>query len=102
MSKRRQEEFYCDVGGGGCGKYFLTWLRDTFFGNYTIRCPGCGHDHFRFIKDGLVTNDRHQERGGQAEILVSMKSTLRDTPWHDDPTFRRSQLKAYEGGGLRG
>lgn len=98
MAARRQEEFYCDVGGGGCGKYFLTWLRENMFGNYTIECPSCKHHHFRVIKEGLVTRDRHDDRLGTATVLMSMPSTVRATPYHDDPIFRRSQLKAYEGG----
>ena len=98
MARRRQEEFYCDKGGGGCGKYFLTWLRDDFFGNYVMECPGCKHHHFRVIKEGLVTTDRHEERMGTATILMSMPSTLKDTPYHDDPDFRRKQLEVYQGG----
>ena len=100
MARRREEEFYCDTGGGGCGKYFKTYLRDNMWGNYTIECPNptCKHHHFRVIVDGLVTKDRHSERMGDAEIILGLISTLRDTPWHNDPNFKRSQLKAYAGG----
>jgi len=97
MPKRRKEEFYCDSAGGGCSKYFLTYLRSSMFGNYTIQCPNCGHHHFRFIDKGLVTNDRHNERAGTAEIIVGLKATLRDTLWHNDPLFRRQQMKVYQG-----
>jgi hypothetical protein len=95
---RREEEFYCDKSGGGCGKYFKTWLRESMFGNYTMECPNCGHHHFRVIKEGLVTADRHNERMGKAEIILALKSTIRDTPWHDDPEFRRRSLRVYNGG----
>jgi len=91
---RRAEEFYCSE----CRKYFLTYLRSNCFGNYTVECPNCTHHHFRVVVDGLVTEDRHREKYGKTEILVGLKSTLKDTPWHDDPTFRRSMLKAYNGG----
>jgi len=100
MSKRIKEEFYCDSEGGGCSKYFLTWLRENMFGNYSIECPACGHIHFRFIRNGLVTLDRHDLRAGEAEIIVGLKSTLRDTPWHTDPDFRRSCLFAIAGGNI--
>lgn len=102
MSKRRKEEFYCDKAGGGCGKYFLTFLREDFYGNYTIECPACKHHHFRVIEMGLVTNDRHNSRMGTAEIIIGLASTLRDAPWHDDPQFRRDQLKVYNTGALNG
>ena len=95
---RRTEEFYCATVGGGCSKYFLTYLRTTHFGNYTFLCPNCGHMHFRVVKEGLITEDRHSERYGAAEIIVGLKSTLRDTPYHEDPIFRRAQMKAYSGG----
>lgn len=92
---RRMEEFYC---GTECKKYFKTYLRENMHGNFTVECPNCGHHHFRVIKEGLVTEDRHDKRLGQAEIIVGMKSTVRDIPWHNDPDFRRSQLRAYAGG----
>lgn len=99
---RRQEEFYCSTAGGGCGKYFLTFLRDSMFGNYTIECPnpecpdvktqGHGHHHYRVIKQGLVTEDRHNEKLGKSTIVMGLASTVRDKPWHDEPDFNRRQL----------
>ena len=95
---RRIEEFYCSVAGQGCGKYFKTYLRTNMTGNYTIRCPACNHDHFRFIKEGLVTDDRHNQRYGTSEVIIGLSSTLSSTPCHNDPAFRRSQIRAYSGG----
>lgn len=97
VPERRKEEFYCDVGGGGCGKYFLTFLRRNMFGNYTIKCPNekCNHLHYRVIEEGLVTKDRHSSRHGDAEVIVGLLSTLRDTPWTDDPEFKRMQMRVY-------
>jgi len=91
---RRSEEFYCSE----CKKYFLTYLRTSHFGNYTIQCPNCNHHHFRVVKEGLVTEDRHREQYGTADLIIGLSSTLKDTPYHDDPTFRRMQMKAYNGG----
>lgn len=95
---RRQEEFYCDKAGGGCGKYFLTYLRTNMYGNYSIQCPNeaCKHIHYRVIEEGLVTGDRHQERmGGQVDIIIGLKATLRDTPHTDLDAFRKQQIKDY-------
>lgn len=95
---RRTEEFYCDVAGGGCGKYFLTYLRTNMFGNYSIQCPNpkCNHVHFRVIEQGLVTGDRHQERmGGQVDLIVGLLTTLSDTPKANLDSFRRQQIKDY-------
>lgn len=79
MARRRREVFYCNVAGGGCGKYFQTYLRENFFGNYTIVCPNCGHNHFRVIKEGVVTDDRHNERLGTVEKILGLTTTLQDT-----------------------
>jgi len=97
---RRVEEFYCAKVGGGCSKYFKTYLRTNMIGNYTIQCPNpsCLHQHFRFIQNGLVTDQRHHERYGNSEIIIGLASTLSDVPYHDNPAFRRAQLKAYNGG----
>jgi len=96
---RRLEEFYCDKDGGGCGQYFKTYLRESMFGNYTIQCPNekCKHQHFRVIDKGLVTQDRHNKRLGEAEVIVGLRSTLSMTPYHNDPDFRRQQLQVYNG-----
>jgi hypothetical protein len=93
---RRAEEMYCTE----CKKYWITYLRESMYGNYTLVCPNpkCGHHHFRVVKDGLVTETRHDMRLGQAELIISMASTLRDVPWHADPDFLRRQIRAYDGG----
>lgn len=93
---RRKEEFYCSTGGGGCEGYFLTYLDDRMTGNYTIECPNCRHHHFRVVKDGLVTDDRHNKTLGATTILMGLKTTYRKEPYHNDPTFRRNQLRAYD------
>jgi hypothetical protein len=69
-------------------------------GKFRIICPACGHKHYRIITDGLVTGDRHYERDDNwiGEDVPILGSTLRDTPWHDDPTYQRQQLRLYNGG----
>jgi hypothetical protein len=92
---RRQEEFYCSKSGGGCGKYFLTYLRENMYGNYTIECPNpnCKHHHYRTISEGIITEDRHNKKYGESEIIVGLESTLKDIPYHDDPKYRRSLIR---------
>ena len=36
--------------------------------------------------------------GDTSEIIIGLASTLSDVPYHNDPIFRRSQIKAYNGG----
>ena len=63
------------------------------WGNYTIKCAACDHSHYRVIDTGVITDDRHNERMGDAEVIIGLKSTLRDTPDHNDPYLRREQMR---------
>jgi hypothetical protein len=90
MARRIQTEFWCQTE---CKKYFIFWLRENMFGNYTIECPNCLHHHHRWIENGVVSERRCNEDAGKTDIIQSMKSTISDVPWHDDPTFRRNQLR---------
>jgi len=72
---RRLEQFHC---GTQCGKYFDTYLRRNMYGNYTIVCPNCGHNHFRVIKDGVVSDERHDEKHGAAVKIMGLVSTVKD------------------------
>ena len=62
-------EFYCS---GGCGGYFRTKLRINIDGSYIIVCPECDHEHFRVIKKGRISGDRHSvsEAKGAERICV--------------------------------
>ncbi len=41
-----------------CSKSFVALLDYTINGNHIANCPHCGHEHFRVIKDGKITEDR--------------------------------------------
>jgi len=71
-------EFWCS---GGCSGYFRTKLRTNIDGDYIIVCPECGHEHFRIIRKGQITGDRHstKERDG-AERIVVPKSAYSKEP----------------------
>ena len=94
---RFKEEFYC---GTECGKYFLTYLRTNMNGNYTIECPNCHHHHYRVVVDGVCTQERHSSTYELSEstLILGLESTIRDTPWHDDPDFKRQRMRVIQGG----
>ena len=85
---RAPHEFQCDGGqpgrkasedgrpdsGGNCGWYNYPPLDDRMHGNYTIVCGNCGHHHYRVIKNGVVTSDRHNKELGEAHVLHVLKS----------------------------
>jgi hypothetical protein len=72
-------------------------LSDAMDGNYTVKCGHCQHDHYRVIKQGVVTEDRHNKSYGTAEVIHVMPSASQQT--------RRqlgtiAQLRAMETAGL--
>ena len=98
MARRFKEEFYCTE----CHMYFLTYLRENMHGTYTIECPNpkCKHHHYRKIKEGVCTQERHNNEyeKGMSELIMGLPSTLRDVPWHNDPDFLRQRMMAVPGG----
>ena len=49
-------------------------LSDCMTGNYTVICGNCGHEHYRVIKDGVVTEDRHNSSVNHGDTIHVMKS----------------------------
>jgi DNA-directed RNA polymerase subunit RPC12/RpoP len=47
-----------DVACTNCPNVFLALLDYDIDGCHVIRCPYCGHEHFRVIKAGKITEDR--------------------------------------------
>jgi hypothetical protein len=86
------EEFYC----GECVGYFNQKLRANVTGNFTIQCPECGHHHYRYIENGFITDRRCNDKADQLDIIIALKAKYRKTPRHNDPDYRRSQLKAMK------
>lgn len=85
---RHAHEFQCDGQGAAtpnnptpdnCGWYNYPPLDDKMNGNYTIICGNCGHHHYRVIRNGVVTSDRHSDELGEAHIIHVLKSQTQPT-----------------------
>jgi len=44
-------------------------------GNHEIYCPECGHVHCRVVKDGIVTEDRWDQRNGSMGTTAAILTT---------------------------
>lgn len=66
---RHAHEFECH-----CGMFNYPPLRDDMHGNYTVRCGSCGHEHYRVIVAGVITEDRHDQKYGAAVVINVLKS----------------------------
>lgn len=90
---RHAHEFQCNGGAkdmkpnmsdkipssDNCGWYNYPWLDDTMTGNFTIKCGHCGHEHYRKIVKGVVTDDRHDVKSGAAQVLHVLPSQTQAT-----------------------
>jgi len=53
LCKLEQIEFYCSE----CAHYTYVNLR-LLEGTHVMRCPNCGHEHYRRVKEGQITEGR--------------------------------------------
>ena len=47
-----------DISCHVCNKMFIAELDFSINGDNIIECPNCGHEHYRTIKDGKITEAR--------------------------------------------
>lgn len=45
-------------------------------GNHVLKCPKCGHEHCRVVRNGRVTRDRWDRRNGIPTHQVSMTTAV--------------------------
>ena len=48
------QEIFCH----GCNNYVQFNIDTELDGKHVLHCPVCGHEHYRFVKEGVITNDR--------------------------------------------
>ena len=48
-------------------------------GNLTIRCPQCGHEHYRYCEDGVITEDRWRLSAQAVPNYLYSTSATNDT-----------------------
>lgn len=46
-----------------CRQTVVVRLNRHATGNLTIKCPACGHEHYRYCEDGEITEDRWRPGG---------------------------------------
>jgi len=83
-------EGYSPVEGGGvqrtemhchaCRKQFVAELDLDISGNYVIECAHCGHEHYRTIKEGRITEGRWGAAADNSGVTrVSGRSVWKST-----------------------
>lgn len=68
-------DLYCH----SCTGNFVAELEAGIDGKHTIECPHCGHEHFRYIRDGQVTDKRWESDSSSVKVVAARsvwKSTV--------------------------
>lgn len=68
--KRIELEFWC----WECKHYIYVKLNTGLEGNHIMNCPNCGHQHYRVVKNGIITGDRFNKDSVIADEIIPMKS----------------------------
>ena len=53
------QELHCHA----CNNYVQFDIDLSLNGNHTLKCPNCGHEHFRVVRDGVITESRWKSSG---------------------------------------
>lgn len=62
-----------------CGKAFVAELDFGISGDYVIECAHCGHEHWRSIKEGKITEARWGTGGNDQATRVSGRSVWKSS-----------------------
>lgn len=70
-----RQEIWCHA----CSMYVQFDMDMELNGNHVLHCPNCGHEHCRVVKDGIITDDRWDQRNGNTYAVSSTSSTFSTT-----------------------
>lgn len=48
------QELYCH----NCNRYVQFRIDEELDGQHTIVCPNCGHEHYRYVNKGVISEQR--------------------------------------------
>jgi len=66
-----KQEIFCH----GCDSYVQFEIDINVDGNYTIPCPKCGHEHYRVVRNRMVTDQRWASSGPAIYVNWATVST---------------------------
>ena len=75
---KERQELYCHE----CGGYVQFNLDTEINGNHILKCPKCGHEHCRVVKDGKITGVRWDSKNNSR---INIPPTY--TNWSTQSTY---------------
>ena len=65
-----------------CDGYFTARLDMALNGNHEIKCPNCGHIHYRVVENGKVTGERYRSSMRTYYVLGASYTTAATTSFY--------------------
>ena len=87
---RNAQEFYCNE----CDGYFIVRINMALDHTVHIKCPNCGHDHRRVVKNGEIF-----EVGAYGTNVVETIRTTKST-YRKEPITTKMRETAYKRDGV--
>ena len=72
-----RQELHCHE----CNNYVQFDIDLELNGNHVLNCPVCGHQHCRVVKDGVITDDRWDQRNRANTFHVTNITTTATSTW---------------------
>jgi len=85
-----QQELYCH----DCDRYVQFPVDLDMDGNHVFKCPNCGHEHCRVVKDGKITDVRWDSRNGPTIPVQRQYITYSYQSYTDTSTGSSTFLKS--------
>lgn len=70
-----RQELWCHE----CSRYVVFEMDEDLSGDLTVICPNCGHEHYRVVVNGEITEVRWASSGGGAFTTTGLYSST--TSW---------------------
>jgi len=67
-----RQELYCHA----CRRYVQFDIDTSIDGNYVIVCPNCKHEHYRVVKNGIITEDRWGSTNNLSSYMMVNVATM--------------------------
>jgi len=68
---KERQELWCHE----CNQYVQFDIDVSLNGNHVIKCPVCGHEHCRVVKDGIITEVRWDSRNVNMQAYNTYMTT---------------------------
>jgi DNA-directed RNA polymerase subunit RPC12/RpoP len=78
----QRTDIYCHK----CYKTFIAEINHNIEGNHILECPHCGHEHYRTIKKGIITESRWDSQNYNTKNKI-----VTDRVWKSSTNYLKMQ-----------